>query len=125
MITTDIQTRKEELIALISKWAEEKSILEADEVIEVDVRITKPSKVRVSLEGYHGLGNIDQMSVNDLGLSVRAGNCLSNMGIQTVGQLRQLKLDDLLGKPNMGKKSIREYRDKLQTVGIKVDWVII
>lgn len=123
MKVNDIQTRKQELIELIDAWVKEKQILEPDEVIEVDLRITKPSKIRVSIEGYHGTKDTNLVSVFDLGLSVRASNRLNNADINTVGELRVMSTDEMLKLKNFGKKSIREIQDKLLGIGVEVKWL--
>ena len=57
--------------------------------------------------------NFSRESVNVLGLSVRAANCLYNIGIKNIGQLASKTDNDLLKYRNFGKASLREVRSKL------------
>jgi|6_EtaG_2_1085325.scaffolds.fasta_scaffold09245_2 DNA-directed RNA polymerase alpha subunit len=57
--------------------------------------------------------NFSRESVNVLGLSVRAANCLYNIGIKNIGQLASKTDNDLLKYRNFGKVSLREVRSKL------------
>src|SRR5205823_6229754 len=60
------------------------------------------------------------MSVNEIELSVRAANCLSNANITTVGQLAQKSEAEMLKYRNFGKKSLNEIKDKLQQLGLSL-----
>lgn len=57
------------------------------------------------------------MSIEDLDLSVRSYNCLSRAGIQTVGDLINLTLEDLAKTRNLGKKSMDEIVKKVHDLG--------
>lgn len=58
-----------------------------------------------------------EMSIGDLGLSVRSTNCLKRSNILTVGDLVQ-KTDKELGKVrNLGQKSLEEVKAKLVELG--------
>jgi DNA-directed RNA polymerase subunit alpha len=46
--------------------------------------------------------------IEELELSARSHNCLKSADIHTVGELSQLKRDDLNTLPNFGKKSLDE-----------------
>jgi DNA-directed RNA polymerase alpha subunit len=50
-----------------------------------------------------------------LGLSVRAHNSLFRAGIESVGQLATLSDEEILAIHNLGKKSVSEIREKLDT----------
>ena len=56
-------------------------------------------------------------SVNDLELSVRAKNCLSNADIHVVGELVEKNEAELLKFRNFGKKSLDEIKSSLQALG--------
>ena len=58
--------------------------------------------------------------VNNLGISVRAKNCLSYMKILYVGQLIQLKNTDLLYQPNSRSKTMKDINAELQKNNIKL-----
>ncbi|MDR1376498.1 MAG: DNA-directed RNA polymerase subunit alpha [Synergistaceae bacterium] len=58
--------------------------------------------------------------VRDLELSIRSENCLLRGGIHTIGDLLQKSRDDLLKIRNLGKISLKEIGDKLDSSGLKL-----
>lgn len=65
------------------------------------------------------------MSIDELDLSVRSYNCLKRAGIQTVLELTQKTEEDMMKVRNLGKKSLKEVKDKLQEIGLSFsDYVI-
>ncbi len=60
------------------------------------------------------------MSINDLDLSVRAGNCLESANIHTVGDLVQKDDPELLGVRSFGRTSLREVKRKLDELGLSL-----
>ena len=59
-----------------------------------------------------------QMMIEDLDLSVRSYNCLKRAGIQTVDELTQKTEDEMMRVRNLGKKSLKEVKDKLAELGL-------
>ena len=59
-----------------------------------------------------------QMIIEDLDLSVRSYNCLKRAGIQTVEELTQKTEDEMMRVRNLGKKSLKEVKDKLIELGL-------
>ena len=59
-----------------------------------------------------------QMMIEDLDLSVRSYNCLKRAGIQTVDELTQKTEDEMMRVRNLGKKSLKEVKDKLEQLGL-------
>ena len=57
------------------------------------------------------------MVIEDLDLSVRSYNCLKRAGIQTVEELTQKTEDEMMRVRNLGKKSLKEVKDKLAALG--------
>ena len=55
--------------------------------------------------------------IEDLDLTVRSYNCLKRAGITTVDELTQRSEDDMLRIRNLGKKSFKEIKDKLASIG--------
>lgn len=51
--------------------------------------------------------------IKDLEFSVRSRNCLKKAGIQSLGELVNKKVSELLEIKNFGKKSLKEVREKL------------
>lgn len=62
--------------------------------------------------------DIYNMPIEDLGLSMRAYNCLRRSGLMTVGQVMEKSEDDLLNLRNFGRKSYDELREKLEEFGL-------
>ncbi len=60
------------------------------------------------------------ISVNDLELSVRAKNCLSNAEIHVVGELVEKNEGELLKFRNFGKKSLDEIKSSLEQMGLSL-----
>lgn len=59
-----------------------------------------------------------QMMIEDLDLSVRSYNCLKRAGIQTVDELTQKTEEEMMRVRNLGKKSLKEVKDKLTELGL-------
>ena len=59
-----------------------------------------------------------EMTIEDLDLSVRSYNCLKRAGIQTVDELTQKTEDEMMRVRNLGKKSLKEVKDKLIELGL-------
>ncbi len=55
--------------------------------------------------------NLLKMSLADLGLSVRAFNCLKAAGLRTLGDLAELEVSDMVKFRNFGKKSLKELEE--------------
>ena len=79
-------------------------VLQMDEVLK-EGNTEKPSKGQ-------------QMMIEDLDLSVRSYNCLKRAGIQTVDELTQKTEDEMMRVRNLGKKSLKEVKDKLIELGL-------
>ena len=58
------------------------------------------------------------MMIEDLDLSVRSYNCLKRAGIQLVEELTQRTEDELMRVRNLGKKSLKEVKDKIYELGL-------
>ncbi|MCZ6445552.1 MAG: DNA-directed RNA polymerase subunit alpha [Planctomycetota bacterium] len=60
------------------------------------------------------------MSISELNLSVRAGNCLETADIRTIRELVQKDEGDLLAVRSFGKTSLREVKRKLEELGLSL-----
>ena len=60
------------------------------------------------------------MSIDDLELSARSSNCLKRAGIQTLGDLVQKDISELIQIKNFGKKSADEINGKLKQFGLEL-----
>jgi DNA-directed RNA polymerase subunit alpha len=84
------------------------------------------SRVSSAVRGLGGLGNdvaIESklaMSIAELKLSVRATNCLENEDIRSVRDLVSKSEDQLMDVRNFGETTLREVRDKLSELGLRL-----
>ena len=58
--------------------------------------------------------------LNELELSVRAHNCLKNMGVETLRDVVTKTELDLIGTPNFGRRSLKEVVDMLAYFGLSL-----
>lgn len=58
------------------------------------------------------------MTIEELDLSVRSYNCLKRAGINTVEELTQRTVEDMMKVRNLGKKSLEEVEQKLAALGL-------
>lgn len=58
------------------------------------------------------------MLIEELDLSVRSNNCLKRAGITTVMELTQKSEDEMMKVRNLGKKSLKEVKEKLAEIGL-------
>ena len=76
-----------------------------------DVNLLKdPEKVKEEAQ--------ENYSVEDLDLSVRSYNCLKRAGIANVLELTQKTKAEMMKVRNLGKKSLKEVKDKLEEKGL-------
>jgi len=59
-------------------------------------------------------------SVDELELSVRSANCLQNANIKLIGELVQRTEAEMLKTKNFGRKSLREIKEILATMGLSL-----
>ena len=60
----------------------------------------------------------NDMSIEELELTVRSFNCLKRANINTVGELCDKNIDDMMKVRNLGKKSLDEILAKLEELGL-------
>lgn len=61
-----------------------------------------------------------EMTIEELDLSVRSYNCLKRAGINTVQELAQRSMEDMMKVRNLGKKSLEEVERKLKDLGLSL-----
>ena len=59
----------------------------------------------------------DELSIDILDLSARAGHCLQRARITTISQLCSMTEEELFRIRNMGKKTVEEVKGKLSKIG--------
>ncbi len=86
-------------------------LLEVDKITEnMDSVIAEPEKEEVN--------KLSLMMLEDLDLSVRSYNCLKRASIQTVEELVNKSEEELMKVRNLGKKSFKEVKDKVEELGL-------
>ena len=61
-----------------------------------------------------------EMTIEELDLSVRSYNCLKRAGINTVQELIERTVEDMMKVRNLGKKSLEEVQNKLSDLGLSL-----
>lgn len=59
-----------------------------------------------------------EMSIEELDLSVRSYNCLKRAGINTVQELTDKSMADMMKVRNLGRKSLEEIENKIDALGL-------
>jgi len=77
------------------------------------------AQARRQIGNYNAFGN---MPISNLGLSVRAYNCLRRSGIDTLGKLSEMTYDDFIKTRNLGRHSLEEILEKAHAYGINFKW---
>ena len=65
--------------------------------------------------------NMLETKIEELDLTVRSFNCLKKAGIEEVGQLAKLTMNDLLKIKNLGRKSLDEILEKMKELGFELN----
>ena len=63
---------------------------------------------------------VQEMTIEELDLSVRAYNCLKRANINTVAELVQRNEEDMMKVRNLGRKSLEEVEQKLAALGLSL-----
>ncbi len=83
----------------------------SDKASSAEVMVEKDDK---------GKEKILEMTIEDLDLSVRSFNCLKRAGINTVEDLINKSEEDMLKVRNLGRKSLEEVIQKLNSLGFSL-----
>ena len=65
----------------------------------------------------NGKEKVLEMTIEELDLSVRSFNCLKRAGINTVEDLISKSEEDMMKVRNLGRKSLEEVINKLNSLG--------
>lgn len=112
-VTTDGSITPQASVALASKILIEHIglLTEVDTISTTIDSLIKPTIAEPS-------ANKSNMLIEDLDLSVRSYNCLKRAGIATVEELIQKSEDEMIKVRNLGKKSLKEVKDKIYELGL-------
>ena len=111
-VTTNGSISAKEAIAIASKMMIEH--------LEVVVELGEKASVTdymVEAETQDVNNNLDT-KIEDLVLSVRSYNCLKRAGIETIGELTAKTEEDMIKYRNLGRKSLKEIKEKLEALGL-------
>ena len=61
-----------------------------------------------------------QLPIEELGLAVRAQNCMNSEGIETIGELCKRTEAEVLKIRHFGKTSLKEIKKKLKELGLSL-----
>lgn len=70
------------------------------------------------VEGDMKEGQLNEMTIEELELSVRSFNCLKRVGINTVTELVSKTREDMMRVRNLGRKGLEEVENKLISLGL-------
>lgn len=59
-----------------------------------------------------------EMTIDELDLSVRSYNCLKRAALNTVAELASKSEEDMMKVRNLGRKSLKEIKEKLENLGL-------
>ena len=81
----------------------------------------KGSSTEIMIEkNDQGKEKVLEMTIEELDLSVRSFNCLKRAGINTVEDLINKSEDDMMKVRNLGRKSLEEVVEKLNSLGFQL-----
>ncbi len=83
----------------------------SDKAFNTEIMVEKDDK---------GKEKVLEMTIEELDLSVRSFNCLKRAGINTVEDLTNKSENDMMKVRNLGRKSLEEVIQKLQTLGFSL-----
>ena len=111
-VTTNGSVKPDEALAVASKIMMEH--------LQVIVELSeKASNAEYMIEAKVDNENTKlEMKVEELDLSQRSSNCLRRAGIQTVAELANKTEEDLIKVKNLGRKSLKEIKEKLEALGL-------
>lgn len=61
-----------------------------------------------------------EMNIEDLDISVRSYNCLKRASVNTVGDLADKTEEEMMKVRNLGRKSLEEVIQKLESLGLSL-----
>ena len=112
-VWTDGSLKPQEALALASKIL----VSHLELLSEIDTEISTMDSVMKEYVEEDDTKRIN-MSIDDLDLTVRSYNCLKRAGISTVEELTQKTEEEMSRVRNLGKKSLKEVKEKLQAMNL-------
>jgi DNA-directed RNA polymerase subunit alpha len=113
-VTTDATISAKDAISLAAKILNEHLSLFVDLSEEASKAVTVVDAIETQQE------KVFEMTIEELDMSVRSFNCLKRAGIDTVKDLVNKTEEDMIRVRNLGKKSLEEVIQKLQSLGLSL-----
>ena len=113
-VTTNGTISAKEAISLAAKILNEhlKLFVDlSDEAINAEIMVESKEAIKEK---------VLEMTIEELDLSVRSFNCLKRAGIDTVEDLVNKTQEDMIKVRNLGKKSLEEVIQKLESLGLSL-----
>jgi DNA-directed RNA polymerase subunit alpha len=111
-VTTNGSITAKEALAVASKMM----IEHLNVVVELSEKATETDYMIETEDDNQGR-KLD-MTIDELDLTVRSYNCLKRAGINTVGELTEKSEEDMIKVRNLGRKSLKEIKEKLEGLGL-------
>ena len=110
-VTTNGSCTPAEAVTLASKLLINQlthfALIQSGKEFRMEKEVEKPEENR-----------FQNMLIEEIDLSVRSNNCLKRAGITTVMELTQKSEDEMMKVRNLGKKSLKEVKEKLAEIGL-------
>jgi len=113
-VWTNGAVRPEDAVAFAAK------ILKEQLTIFINFEETEETAYAAPTEDEEPVNENLFRSVDELELSVRSANCLQNANITLIGELVQRTEQDMLKTKNFGRKSLKEIKEILSTMGLSL-----
>ena len=111
-VTTNGSIKPHEAVAMASQLL----IAHFQQFVSLEEDVKKYSLVKEEVKSEEN--KYQNMLIEELDLSVRSNNCLKRAGITTVMELTQKSEDEMMKVRNLGKKSLKEVKEKLLAIGL-------
>lgn len=111
-VTTNGSISAKEAIAMASKML----IEHLNVVVELSEKAMATDYMKEPDDDSHNR-KLEQ-SIDDLDLSVRSFNCLKRAALNTVADLTEKSEEDMMKVRNLGRKSLKEIKEKLESMGL-------
>ena len=111
-VTTNGSISAKEALAMASKML----IEHLNVVVELSEKASNTDYMKEPDDDSHNKKL--EMTIDDLDLSVRSYNCLKRAGLNTVADLTAKSEEDMMKVRNLGRKSLKEIKEKLEDMGL-------
>ena len=111
-VTTDGSIKPHEAVALAAQLL----VSHFNQFVALEDKVTGYQLVKEVVKQEEN--KFQNMLIEELDLSVRSNNCLKRAGISTVLELTQKSEEEMMKVRNLGKKSLKEVKEKLAANGL-------